>query len=696
MEIDEGRPIQYRGSGPAGGHSFVLDGYQGADNNYFHFNWGWGGYADGYFYVSNLNPGSYTWNDYQGAIIGIEPNGGGTNDFSPPENLVISESAFASWDPPTQSEWLLYDIDNQGFGGIGAEAADYSIIWASKFVPDQLTDYAPGYVTKVAVSQVAPVGDYVTEVRVMSGDGTNVLYVQDVTGTLVEGWNEIVLNEAVPFDNTENLWIAMYAERPGGTFNEPTSSVDVVYSDRYDYFAYNGAPWTQINTEYGFTDQAWMLRAFVSTSTTGKSVAIGKGDFESIDYKDFSQATRIPTGIGMVEMGFAGQEFPDGAIKSKEVPISYNISLDGTLVGNTTETSWQYTGVTPGEVYSAGVSAVYSEGESYAITKEFTVINCELFNGPEDLEAYNLAGTDDVFIEWAGIFSGDNLYEDFEGGALPGGWSTQTNSSDGWFFTNDGSSSYWTIPAGEGSYACSNDDAANDDGSVDYLITPEMSFVGLSDLQLTFSSFLDGAYGYSGAIEVTMDGGITWEVVENVATAAAWTEVQVDLSAYAGAESIRVAFHSNDNGSWASGWAIDNVAIQSSKADKTFPVTTGVNVYRDGDMIAFVPVPETSYIDMNLQAGNYDYCVTKVYEYGGETWFSCEGDDCVNDVFVSDCEFFNGPEGLEAYNLGGTDDVVVLWGGEDLGEETEFRYDDGNFTGQLGFNGGTTSSVLGK
>ncbi len=69
--IDGGRPIQYRGSGDDGGHSFVLDGYQ--YTNYFHFNWGWSGTNNGYFYLSNLNPGSYDYTEYQAANFNILP-----------------------------------------------------------------------------------------------------------------------------------------------------------------------------------------------------------------------------------------------------------------------------------------------------------------------------------------------------------------------------------------------------------------------------------------------------------------------------------------------------------------------------------------------------------------------------------------------------------------------------------------------
>ncbi len=71
-ELDAGRPIYYAGDDPsAGGHAFVCDGYQGT--NHFHFNWGWSGYYNGYFYVSSLSPGSTSFTANQEAIIGIKP-----------------------------------------------------------------------------------------------------------------------------------------------------------------------------------------------------------------------------------------------------------------------------------------------------------------------------------------------------------------------------------------------------------------------------------------------------------------------------------------------------------------------------------------------------------------------------------------------------------------------------------------------
>jgi hypothetical protein len=63
-----GRPVMY--SGP--GHAFVCDGFQYPDH--FHFNWGWGGSYDGYFYLTSLRPGSYNFTNGQDAIVDNYPD----------------------------------------------------------------------------------------------------------------------------------------------------------------------------------------------------------------------------------------------------------------------------------------------------------------------------------------------------------------------------------------------------------------------------------------------------------------------------------------------------------------------------------------------------------------------------------------------------------------------------------------------
>ena len=106
-ELDLGKPMEYRGSG-SGGHAFVLDGYD--DNNKFHFNWGWGGTSNGYFSLDNLNPSGHDYNEWQGAVMNIEPRWELYCEF--PNNIEVTYTedceAIITWDALSNSEG--YDI----------------------------------------------------------------------------------------------------------------------------------------------------------------------------------------------------------------------------------------------------------------------------------------------------------------------------------------------------------------------------------------------------------------------------------------------------------------------------------------------------------------------------------------------------------------------------------------------------------
>ena len=112
-EIANKRPLYYSGSAAEGGHAFVCDGYQ---NGYFHFNWGWSGYYDGYFKIDALNPagqgtGGYEggYNTHQGALFNCGlPQAG---DARPQVQLTMFAPIKAT---PTdtylqlESEWYNY------------------------------------------------------------------------------------------------------------------------------------------------------------------------------------------------------------------------------------------------------------------------------------------------------------------------------------------------------------------------------------------------------------------------------------------------------------------------------------------------------------------------------------------------------------------------------------------------------------
>ena len=98
-ELDNGRPVMYRGSLQTGasGHAFIVDGYTGTD--YFHMNFGWGGYLDGYFYLNDITPGSNDFTYWQGMITGIEPvaNVAPTLDAPAHQSTGICVAPALSW-----------------------------------------------------------------------------------------------------------------------------------------------------------------------------------------------------------------------------------------------------------------------------------------------------------------------------------------------------------------------------------------------------------------------------------------------------------------------------------------------------------------------------------------------------------------------------------------------------------------------
>lgn len=106
QELDAGRPMYYEGTGNGSGHAFVCDGYD--NNDWFHFNWGWGGLADAFYNINALNPtqlgtgaGLGSYNSNQKIVSGVQPptgvqtfNLGLYNTVNPSSNPLYYGNAF--------------------------------------------------------------------------------------------------------------------------------------------------------------------------------------------------------------------------------------------------------------------------------------------------------------------------------------------------------------------------------------------------------------------------------------------------------------------------------------------------------------------------------------------------------------------------------------------------------------------------
>ncbi|MDO4460867.1 MAG: C10 family peptidase [Bacteroidia bacterium] len=109
-ELAADRPVYYSGSTASNsGHAFVCDGYRASDG-FFHINWGWGGYCDGYFTVLGTNA--------------LDPNGSGIGGGNVGEGFNVGQTAIVGIRPDTHSSEIEVCMVSNSVYSINATSVD--------------------------------------------------------------------------------------------------------------------------------------------------------------------------------------------------------------------------------------------------------------------------------------------------------------------------------------------------------------------------------------------------------------------------------------------------------------------------------------------------------------------------------------------------------------------------------------------
>ena len=161
------RPVIYCGSGEAGGHCFLCDGY--SSDGYFHFNWGWGGTSNGYFRLSALAPG----------IQGI---GGNNGNFNSAQSIVFGMM-------PAKADSKL-GVVIAGYSGISPSEQTYTS-GSIHFDCDEITNYSVEALTGVFGVKLVPTTGSPIYVQ---GEG-------EVTLSTLNGDSYELSDYSVPFGN---------------------------------------------------------------------------------------------------------------------------------------------------------------------------------------------------------------------------------------------------------------------------------------------------------------------------------------------------------------------------------------------------------------------------------------------------------------------------------------------------------------
>lgn len=167
-ELSEGRAICYNGADltKGYGHAFNLDGYDGSA--YFHINWGWGGYGDGWFTIDNLQDSQIgaNYTAQHGMVIGIRAPSEAPTDItlsnkSVSENqpagtivgavTVVSEAVNPSYTYKVQGKKTLFGYSKVPFDVVDGNLVTTEIITASDYA-DTVTGATSCVVTITATN----------------------------------------------------------------------------------------------------------------------------------------------------------------------------------------------------------------------------------------------------------------------------------------------------------------------------------------------------------------------------------------------------------------------------------------------------------------------------------------------------------------------------------------------------------------
>jgi len=188
-ELDLLRPVLYRGSSTTAGHAFILDGYQEPD--YFHINWGWGGWDDAYYFL-----GSIEFNSGQGAIINLTPTDlpeafdgfflskNRYSLFATPDSDSLTIFSSVPWTAAADQPWITVA---PGSGGPGKRTVMITAGENNSGMPRSgtITISSPGYGDQIVrVDQTAKTAVTAGELKNIMGTALTTTTTLCLTGTI--------------------------------------------------------------------------------------------------------------------------------------------------------------------------------------------------------------------------------------------------------------------------------------------------------------------------------------------------------------------------------------------------------------------------------------------------------------------------------------------------------------------------------
>ena len=380
--------------------------------------------------------------------------------------------------------WLQYDDDSY-VNGIGYNTAT-NLTWGVMYPASMFQ--GNDMLTKVSIYEDAAFNTSDITINIYSGGddapGT-LLYTETVTPQAADAFHEITLNEAVVFDQSENLWITL---------------------TEYGTFVINYCASTEPNNQWILNGGSWSI-------------------------------------IGDLVSSFAG----DGWMIRGFIEPAYDPSTLNWISKGNVSSPYRLTGLSPETNYVARVKANCGSdlGQSEWTYVPFTTLG--LCDNPTSLTVSNVGGSSAV-MQWQGAQTSYNVRyreragyelffsEDFDGSTnLPTGWTIVDNDGDGYNWEHQ---TTYIAHSGEG--CISSASYINNIGALtpdNWLITPHLDLQGTMSVWMRgqdpsyavehFAILLSTTTTDLAAFDITLlEGDVTDEYVNYTADLSNWAGQQ--------------------------------------------------------------------------------------------------------------------------------------------------------------------------
>lgn len=588
-----------------------------------------------------------------------------TNRCAPVRNLragynVASEKVLLTWEEPCD-----LPADYLSHAAAPAQALNYQregewrMKTAVRWSPDELRAMGldGAKITEIAIVPYEEKAKYYPRLWI-GGDGKNAgkeetLYVtNDGYNMNLREWNSMPLNSPIIIDASQELWIGCET-----VFTGPSGVIgcDAGPEKKGVNKIFDGSTWYDAS------------------------------EFDPSYNANFCIAARIEAADGKK------------TIKRIDTPkgISYNVYRNDEFLVNTTETSYEESGLLE-DYYTYVVTAVHGvKGESAARSAELFAGN--LCPKAENVEANADQATSDVLLTWDAV---DPYYveeivlsESFDNG-IPETWTLLDKDGDGacWASSDEPSKSYNGYPNPlKGKSVFSDTKVYTFDPATlsttftvcdNWLVSPEITLthenavLRYSISQLYWASW---ATYYEVLVSTTGTDYDDFSVIFSETLGQGgdmlnvlWHSREIDLSEYAG-RSLRIALRHKcvEEEKPSEGLQLDELSVV-----ETVPVERKYEIYRDGKLIAG-GVAGVSYTDTKCDNGEHEYCVVTVCEdLGYNSKPSCittSVSDVVRPASVTVTVFPNPTSGVvQIENAGRAIGVVTI---ADMSGRTVCQYD---------------------